>query len=289
MNGFLLLDKPSGISSSSCVYSLRKLLNEKKIGHCGTLDPLATGILPVCIGEGTKFSNFVLNHKKEYRVTLQFGVETDSGDISGQVIYREDCLFSKKELEASLRKYKGFQNQLPPMHSALKIKGRPSYYWVRKGIYFRRKLRNIEISRIHLLSFKKNKAIIQVSCSKGTYIRSLVESIGRDLKSAATVSELRRTKLGTFRDKDLFKLEGSNKFSCEKAILNCDSLLKHLPKVTLDSFEIKKVRNGQQLDYNAGQEKEGIVRVYEEKGSFIGLANIDLSMKLYAKRLISFA
>jgi tRNA pseudouridine55 synthase len=288
MNGFLLIDKPSGITSSACVYKLRRLLNKKKIGHCGTLDPIATGILPICIGEATKFSKFICEQTKEYRATILFGVETDSGDISGQKISREDPSFSRQDLKLSLEQHIGVLEQVPPMHSALKYKGKPLHYWVRKGIYLKRESRVISVSNIELLSFQKNsKATIQVSCSKGTYIRSLAESIGRDLGSTATLLELRRTKVGSFGDKDLYSFEKGTKLSCQKAILDCDSMLKHLPKVNLSLLEAKKIRNGRQVDYNARQEKEGIVRIYGEKGSFIGLAIIDSTMRVSPMRLLN--
>ena len=288
MNGFLLIDKPSGISSSSCVYSLRKLLNKKKIGHCGTLDPLATGVLPICIGEATKFSKFISEQTKEYRATLMFGIETDTGDIYGKEISRKESIFSEEDLKIALEEQTGVKEQVPPMYSAVKLNGKPLYYWARKGIYLKRSPRTIVVNNLQLLSFTENKkATIQVSCSKGTYVRSLVKAIGKSLGTSATVLELRRTRVGTFEESDLYKLEKLNLSSCEEAIIDCDIMLKDLPKVTLNVLEVKKIRNGQQLDYNAGQYKEGIVRIYEEKGSFIGIGNIDSSMKVSPVRLLS--
>ena len=281
-------DKPSGISSSSCVYRLRKILNKKKIGHCGTLDPLATGVLPICIGEATKFSNYVSDQKKEYTSTMKFGIETDTGDIFGKEISRKKPIFSENDLKFALEKQIGIIEQTPPMYSAIKVNGKPLYYWARRGIFLRREPKNIVISNIELLSFEPNyRATIKVSCSKGTYIRSLVTVIGRSLGTNATVMDLRRTKVGSFGESDLYKLGKLNILSCKEAIIDCDSMLDGLPKITLNILEVKKIRNGQQVDYNAGQEKEGIVRIYEEKGSFIGLGNIDSSMKVSPMRLLS--
>ena len=287
MNGFLLIDKPSGISSSGCVYNLRKILKLKKIGHCGTLDPLATGVLPICIGEATKFSDYITEQQKEYLVTVKFGLETDTGDILGKEISRAVANFSKVDLELTLKQFVGIQKQIVPMYSAIKLNGRPLYYWARKGVYLKRKPRAISINSIRLLTFKgKDKATIKVLCSKGTYIRTLVESIGRELGTKATVLGLRRTKVGSFGEKDLCKLEKLEKTSFSEAIIDCDKMLKHLPKITLNSLKSKKIRNGLQVDYNARQEKEGIVRIYEEKGSFIGIGSIDFAMKVSPKRLL---
>ena len=288
MNGFLLIDKPSGISSSSCVYSLRKLLNKKRIGHCGTLDPLATGVLPICIGEATKFSNYVSDQTKEYRSTIKFGIETDTGDIFGKEISRKEPVFSENDLRFALEQQIGTIEQTPPMYSALKVNGKPLYYWARRGIYLKRNPRIVVIDNIELLSFEASyRATIKVSCTKGTYIRSLVKVIGRSLGTNATVMDLRRTKVGSFSENDLYKLGKLDILSCKEAIIDCDSMLEDLPKVTLNILEVKKIRNGQQVDYNAGQEKEGIVRIYEEKGSFIGLGNIDSSMQVSPVRLLS--
>ena len=288
MNGFLIIDKPSGVSSSSCVYRLRKILNKKKIGHCGTLDPLATGVLPICIGEATKFSHYVSDQTKEYISTIKFGMETDTGDIFGKEISRNEPIFSENDLRFALEQQIGIIKQTPPMYSAMKVNGKPLYYWARRGIFLRREPKNIVISNIELLSFEPSyRATIKVSCSKGTYIRSLAAVIGRSLGTNATVMGLRRTKVGSFGESDLYKLGKLNILSCKEAIIDCDSMLEGLPKITLNILEVKKIRNGQQVDYNAGQEKEGIVRIYEEKGSFIGLGNIDSSMKVSPMRLLS--
>ena len=290
MNGILLIDKPSGITSSGCVYRLRKLLKNKKIGHCGTLDPLASGLLPICIGEATKFSSYISEQRKEYRVKILLGIETDSGDITGKKISEVNFNVPLKDIKNVLDKSKGMQTQLPPMYSALKFKGRPLYSWIRKGIYLKREKRRISINRIDLISRDSaNIFTLLVSCSKGTYIRSLTESIGKKLGTKATVLELRRTKIGMIGEGNLFKLENSSLDSCKKALINCDSILKHIPLIMLTSAEAKKFRNGQQVDYNARQEKEGIVRIYEEDSSFIGLGSIDSSLKISPKRLMSTA
>ncbi len=288
MNGFLLIDKPSGISSAECVYSIRKDLNEKKVGHCGTLDPLATGILPICIGEATKFSNYVSDQSKRYEVKILFGLETDTGDITGKEVSLDDVNFSLNQLKRALSHFVGEQEQIPPMFSALKKNGKPLYYWARRGVFLKRKPRLIYVDQIELKTFKSYKEVtVEVSCSKGTYIRTLVESIGRQLETYATVLELRRTRIGFLKEEDLTPLNPKGKNSYVDDIVECDQVLKNYPKLVLNKTETKKIRNGQQVDYNARQEKEGIVRLYEEEGSFIGIGNIDLSMKVSPRRLLA--
>ena len=288
MNGFLLIDKPSGISSAECVYSIRKDLNEKKVGHCGTLDPLATGILPICIGEATKFSNYVSDQSKRYEVKILFGLETDTGDITGKEVSLGDVNFSLNQLKRALSHFVGEQEQIPPMFSALKKNGKPLYYWARRGVFLKRKPRLIYVDQIELKTFKSYKEVtVEVSCSKGTYIRTLVESIGRQLETYATVLELRRTRIGFLKEEDLTPLNPKGKNSYVDDIVECDQVLKNYPKLVLNKTETKKIRNGQQVDYNARQEKEGIVRLYEEEGSFIGIGNIDLSMKVSPRRLLA--
>ncbi|MFL2705652.1 MAG: tRNA pseudouridine(55) synthase TruB [Gammaproteobacteria bacterium] len=288
MNGFLLIDKPKGQTSADCVYTLRNILNTKKIGHCGTLDPIATGMLPICIGEGTKFSNYISNHSKKYEVTVLFGIETDSGDITGKEISKNSSEITENDLKEALSSFEGEIKQTPPMHSAIKFQGKPLYKWVRAGIYLKRDERNVSISKLEIKSFVGNtEAVIKVSCSKGTYIRSLVESIGKKINTIATIKELRRISVGEFKEEDLTLLESKEKSFYQQNLINLDQALKGLPKILLDKIEVKKIRNGQKLDYNAREQIEGIVRLYEKEGFFIGLGNIDSSKRVSAKRLLT--
>ena len=288
MNGFLLVDKPSGISSRDCLDLVRKILNEEKAGHCGTLDPLATGILPISIGEATKFSHYVSNQPKKYNVKILFGSETDTGDITGKEIYKTDAKFSTSELTKVLESFIGIQDQIPPMYSALKRNGKPLYYWARKGVSLKRAPRSIEVRDINLKPIKKVEEIeLEISCSKGTYIRALVQSIGKSLNCAATVLELRRTHIGSFNEDSLVKIDNSDKGLFLKSIIDSSEALKDFPKIVLNKEDTKKIINGLQVDYNARQEKEGIVRLYEEEGSFIGIGSVDSSMKVSPKRLIN--
>ena len=288
MNGFLLIDKPSGITSAECVSLIKKILNERKVGHCGTLDPLATGMLPICVGEATKFSSYVSDQSKGYLVKVLFGVETDTGDITGKELSTSKINFSLEELKAVLEGLSGELEQIPPMYSALKQKGKPLYYWARKGVSLKREPRLIQIEKIKLKSLKVSEKIeLEIFCSKGTYIRSLIQSIGKQLNTPATVLELRRTHIGYLNEENLTQVTICDKDKCLDLILDIGKVLTNLPKVVLNKNETKKIINGQQVDYNARREKEGIVRLYEKEGSFIGIGSIDSSMKVSPKRLIN--
>ena len=286
MNGFLLIDKPSGISSAGCVYKLRKVLKISKIGHCGTLDPLATGVLPLCIGEATKFSNYISDQSKEYEVEILFGIQTTTGDLEGEEIFNEPFKIDELKLEKTIKRFLGTQSQVPPMYSAIKINGNPLYYWARKGVYFKRKVRQIHIDTIGILASSNNKATLRISCTKGTYIRSLVEDIGVDLSTRATVINLRRTKVGPIGEEGLVEL-GASIEEFKSKLVAADQLLNHLPSIQLNEIDAKKIRNGRPVDYNVDQDLEGLVRIYQGKSLFIGLGSIDSSNTVSAKRLLS--
>ena len=286
MNGFLILDKPEGLTSAQCVYKLRSKLGIKKIGHCGTLDPLATGLLPVCIGEATKFSNFASDLDKVYEVALEFGIETDTGDITGKIVSKADFLGFKEDFLQSLINLEGSQNQTPPMYSAIKINGNPLYYWARKGVYLHRLPRKVDIQKIELIDRFENTAILKISCSKGTYIRSLVEKLGRNLNSFATVISLRRLEVGEMHlNHKSCSFEDSYQSLIDK-VLPCDVMLGDMDIVKIKKEDVKKVRNGLSIDYNAHLKSKGLVRIYTEKELFLGIGEVS-DNKLQPKRLIS--
>ena len=287
MNGFLLIDKPKGVTSANCVYQLRKILGIKKIGHCGTLDPLATGLLPVCIGEATKFSSFMSDLDKTYEVDISFGLETDTGDIEGEIISKSINNFSEIDLRKVLESFEGPQTQTPPMYSALKNKGKPLYWWARKGVFLFRKERNITIHKIELMEFRNKLAKLKVSCTKGTYIRSLAESVGRALFTKATVISLRRLSVGDIKAEDMVLMPKEESSDISSSILPSDFLLKHLSKAVLNEEDVKKVRNGQSIYYNAQLEKKGLVRIYTNKSLFMGIGELYSSNKLSPRRLIA--
>ena len=287
MNGFVIIDKPVGMTSSACIYKLRKIITDKKIGHCGTLDPLASGLLPISIGEATKFSSYISDLSKEYKVEVLFGVKTTTGDIDGEVITRNKVNFNKKQLNKALNSLKGEQRQLPPMYSALKAKGKPLYSWVRKGIYLQRKARKVFINSIQLESLSEGSSILTVSCSKGTYIRSLVETLGDLLGTGATVKALRRTQIGNLSSNNLLNFDLVNIETLKQFLIPSEEMLRHLTKVDLDLEDIKKIRNGLSVDYNGPLEKKEIIRIYEEKGSFVGIGQVNIPLKVSPKRLLN--
>ncbi len=286
MDGFLILDKPEGITSAECVYKLRSILGTKKIGHCGTLDPLATGLLPISIGEGTKFSNYLTNKDKLYEVGIKFGLETDTGDITGKIVSKSQKSYSLNNLETEVKKTEGYQEQLPPMYSALKVKGKPLYYWARKGVYLSREERKVNVSEVTLIDHNKKEAKLRIACSKGTYIRGLVEDLGRRMKCYATVKSLRRLKIGhLYLDSHSCNLHDRKEEILSK-VNSCDSMLIDFKKICINLEDAKKVRNGLSIDYNAQFENKRLVRIYTESELFVGLGVI-LENKLFPKRLLA--
>ena len=286
MDGFLILDKPTGITSAECVYKLRSVLGIKKIGHCGTLDPLATGLLPISIGEGTKFSNYLTDKDKLYEVVIKFGLETDTGDITGKIVSKSQKSYSLSSLETEVKKIEGFQDQLPPMYSALKVKGKPLYYWARRGVFLSREERKINVSEVTLIEHNNKEAKLRIACSKGTYIRGLVEDLGRRIKCYATVKSLRRLKVGHLHlDSNSCNLHDKKEEILSK-INSCDSMLIDLKKIRINLEDAKKVRNGLSIDYNAQLKNKRLVRIYTETELFVGLGEI-LENKLFPKRLLA--
>ena len=287
MNGFLLLDKPEGLTSAQCVYKLRNTLGIKRIGHCGTLDPLATGLLPICIGEATKFSNYATNLDKVYEVEIKFGIETNTGDITGQIIAEKGFNLSDQFLKEHLALIKGINYQTPPMYSAIKKNGKPLYYWARKGVYLYRESRKIRVKDIKLIHRYENMAKLKVYCSKGTYVRTLVEQLGRNMESLATVSSLKRLEVGHLNLEKNFCSLNDSKELLEEKILPCDSMLRDFNKIELNVEDVKKVRNGLSIDYNANLEKKGLVRIYTKDNLFMGLGLVSEKNKIQPKRLLS--
>ena len=199
VHGIILLDKRLGVSSNKALQEVRRLFNANKAGHTGSLDPLATGLLPLCFGEATKVSALMLDDDKRYQVTMKLGVMTDTGDAEGQVIERKPVPeLSIEQIQCCLAKFMGLQAQVPPMYSALKLNGKKLYELAREGITVERAPRQITIYELHLLDATFDTLTLDVACSKGTYIRSLAEDIGHDLGCGATVTALRRTQAGQF-------------------------------------------------------------------------------------------
>ncbi|CAM8267608.1 TruB Pseudouridine synthase [Candidatus Methylopumilus planktonicus] len=288
IDGVFLLNKPLGFSSNQALKKIQWLLNAKKAGHTGTLDPMASGLLPICLGEATKFSNRLLNANKTYIATVQLGVTTTTGDQEGEVISEKEAVFNEAQVKETLQKFVGDITQIPPMYSALKFEGRPLYEYARQGIEIERKSRQTTIYDIGLMEFQGSVMTIEVSCSKGTYIRTLAEDIGHALGCGAHLKGLERTQTGNFQLSEALTieaLEDMDSISREKVLLPIDALLEGLPSIELTSAETELIKKGQSIDFISKNEEE--LRLYSVSGQFVGVGQPDLQGRLFPKRLIA--
>jgi len=290
INGILLLDKPLGRSSNSALQKVRYLFNAKKAGHTGSLDPLATGVLPICFGEASKVTAYLLNSDKRYTCTAQLGVTTTTGDKEGEELQiRPIPLLNKMDIENILDNFRGDIEQIPPMFSALKHNGQPLYKLARKGIEIKRKARQVTIHKLMLLDFTEDSITLDIKCSKGTYIRTLAQDIGEALGCGAHLSMLRRTEVSPFDCDKLYTIEEIEKLSEEKKLddilLAIDSALPDLPKITLNSEESGLIQNGVKVS-REGIPDASLIRLYLENGDFIGLGSLSSDGRLAPKRLM---
>lgn len=280
MNGIIIINKHKGCTSHDIVYKVKKMFNEK-VGHTGTLDPMATGVLPLLIGKGTQCSKYLINHDKIYNVTLQLGEKTDTADSEGKVIetkeVKEETL-KKENIEKIFEKFKGKQEQIPPIYSAIKVNGKKLYEYARKGQEVEIKPRKIEIYNIVLLNInEKQKQIeFQVSCSKGTYIRSLCEDIAQRLETVGYMLELKRIQVGNFNIKDAITIEQlenniDNKEFIEENFIQFEEIFENKEKIELDDRKLRLFLNGVQL---TSDKKEGIYKIYNNN-KFIGIGIVE--------------
>lgn len=295
ISGILLLDKPAGITSNGALQRVKSLFFAQKAGHTGSLDPIATGILPICLGEATKFSGFLLNADKSYLAECQLGVVTRSGDIEGEVVSERPVEgVTEEKIKAALLQFEGDIQQIPPMHSAIKVNGQPLYKLAHQGIEVEREPREVTIYDLEFVSYDadQEKAVICVHCSKGTYVRTLVEDIGEVLGCGAHVTALRRTTLGPYLEQDLFTLEQleqmyeEDKFSMDQHLLSLDSAVEDYESVTLDADSSYYVRQGQPVQIS-GVPDEGWVRIYNESDEFMGVGEIDQDGRVAPRRLVA--
>ncbi len=289
VHGILLLDKRLGVSSNKALQEVRRLFNANKAGHTGSLDPLATGLLPLCFGEATKVSALMLDDDKRYQVTLQLGVMTDTGDAEGQVIERKAVpSLTLEQIHACLDKFTGPQTQVPPMYSALKLHGKKLYELAREGITVERVPRHITLYALELLEATPDTLTLDVRCSKGTYIRSLVEDIGADLGTCATVTTLRRTQAGQFlleNAKTIEQLSAMTGDELHASLIPCDAPLGQFPAVHLAEQHARAILYGQAIHIQAPV-CAGEVRLYTD-GVFLGLGEYGLNGKLHPKKLFN--
>jgi len=271
LDGVLLFDKPLELSSNSALQKVRRLFQAEKAGHTGTLDPLASGLLPVCFGEATKFSAGLLDADKTYRATLKLGQTTTTGDAEGEITSRRPVEISRTQVEAALSHFLGESDQLPPMYSALKFQGKPLYEYIRNGETIDRKTRRITLHELKLEHFSGDELIFSVRCSKGTYVRTLAEDIGEHLGCGAHLTGLRRTAIAGFslaQAHRLDELEQLSPAARDACLLPVDTLLPDYPIVDLTPEQVRLIGQGRALAVDCPL-ADGRVRLYAA-GQFIG-------------------
>ena len=295
LDGILLLDKPTGGSSNFVLQQVRRMYNAQKAGHTGSLDPLASGMLPICFGEATKFSHYLLISDKAYKVTAKLGVTTTTADAEGDVRDVREVSVTEPELLKVIQSFAGESMQIPSMFSALKHNGQPLYKLTRQGIEVERKARAIHIYRIELTEFTTDSFSMYVECSKGTYIRNLVEDIGDQLGCGAHVTALRREWVAHFKAQDMITmaeleaLRNNDAFTdMDDLLLNSDESLMGYPHVTLDDDSANFFLQGQPVNSpDAKDENSPVIKVYDEAHRFLGVAALNDEFLLAPKRLIA--
>jgi tRNA pseudouridine55 synthase len=288
VDGVLLLDKPVGLSSNIALQKAKRLYRAEKAGHTGTLDPFATGLLPLCLGEATKFSQFLLDADKEYLAVVKLGVRTSSGDPEGDVIAQRPVNVSKADLIAALPRFIGEIEQMPPMHSALKHAGRPLYEYARKGIEIERKARRVTVHQLVVESFSGDVCTLRVHCGKGFYVRALADELGEVLGCGAHLDGLRRTGVGPFRIEQAQSLEGLSELDevqRDARLLPVDILAQTLEQLQLDIEAAWQICHGQAIwlpRLSVGQQ----LRLYAPDGGFLGVGEVNQEGKVAPKRLV---
>lgn len=295
INGILLLDKPPGMTSNAALQWVKRKFDAAKAGHTGSLDPLATGVLPLCFGEATKFSQFLLDADKRYVARIKLGVTTDSGDADGSVIEEKPVpSFDTEQLEAALEHYRGEITQIPSMFSALKVDGQPLYKLARQGIEVERKSRQVTIHELVLLEHSADEICIDVRCSKGTYIRSIAEDLGRDLGCGGHVTQLRRLAAGPFEIAQTVEMAQIEKFEDDKGTLDAmlqpvSAAVQDWPSVELADLTASFLRQGQPVQI-ANAPCHGWVSIFSETSdegeTFMGVGEVLDDGRIAPRRLL---
>lgn len=291
VDGILLLDKPVGLTSNAALLQTRRLLGAAKAGHTGTLDPLASGLLPICLGEATKFAGMLLDADKTYEATVALGAATSTGDAEGEVVFRGEVAGVGPRVEPVLREFLGEQSQLPPMYSALKHKGRPLYAYARAGEVIERAARPITIHALDLQVFDGTTLRIRVRVSKGTYVRTLAHDIGSRLGCGAHLAALRRTSIGDWTIETAVTLATLGGLGMEdrRALLRpIDTLVRSYPRVDLAAPWDAAIRRGQRVPAPA-RLVSGLVGLYDRLGAFIGVGEVGDTGELAPRRLVAEA
>ncbi|QJC32562.1 tRNA pseudouridine(55) synthase TruB [Enterobacteriaceae endosymbiont of Donacia dentata] len=304
INGLLLLDKSTGYTSNKLLQYIKIIFRAKKAGHTGTLDPLASGLLPICLGEYTKFSSYLINKNKIYIVTALLGEKTNTADKDGVLIKKRDIYVNKENIIKKINFFKGENTQIPPMYSALKYKGIPLYKYARLGINFSHlKKRKIIIYDIKLLKFYKNKIKLKINCSKGTYIRSIIDELGDKLNCGAHIIKLRRIQIShiSILHKNVITIEQLNilienyknnklnVFLIDKLLLPINYMINYLPKLYLSFTLINNIKNGKKIKIVPLVKKYKIFRIFEDNSyNLIGVCQINNEGYITKYKLINF-
>ncbi|HCG6132919.1 TPA: tRNA pseudouridine(55) synthase TruB [Vibrio parahaemolyticus] len=301
INGVILLDKPTGISSNDALQKVKRIYFAEKAGHTGALDPLATGMLPICLGEATKFSQFLLDSDKRYRVIAKLGERTNTSDSDGEVVETRPVDVTLEKLEASIEKFRGESDQVPSMFSALKYQGKPLYEYARKGIEVPRESRKITVYEIILHRFEGDEVEMEVHCSKGTYIRTIVDDLGEMLGCGAHVTMLRRTAVAKYPYEKMVTLEQLNELLeqahreeiaprelLDPLLMPMDTAVEDLPEVNLIPELADMVQHGQPVQVLGAPEQGALRLTMSEERLFIGVGEMNDDGKIAPKRLVVF-
>lgn len=289
ISGVLLLDKVAGFTSNAALQKAKWLYRAEKAGHTGTLDPFATGLLPLCLGEATKFSQFLLDADKVYRAEILLGARTSSGDLDGEVIAERPVSTGEAELRQALERFRGEIDQVPPMHSALKHAGRPLYEYARKGIEIERPARRVTVFDIELESFDGRVASVRVHSGKGFYVRALADDLGELLGCGAHLTGLDRLQVGPYHLEDAVTLDELVEMSEEQRdaqLLPPDNLTLDLPRLDLDLEAAWQISHGQAI-WRSGLRVGDLLRLYAPDGAFLGVAEVDRDGKAAPRRLLA--
>ncbi len=293
LQGLLLLNKALGPSSNQALQVIKKLFYVDKAGHTGTLDPLASGMLPICVGAATRYANYLLNADKTYRATIRLGQSTTTGDREGKIVSETALpLLSEKDVVAVLKNFVGVQQQCPPMYSAIKQKGKPLYELARQGIEVERPLREIEIYALELIHYDLVTLTLEVHCSKGTYIRTLAEDIGKKLECAAHLHALHRLSIGAFQPDQMVSLVELQALAqkgvgaIDAWILPMEEALKHYPAFSVSQWWLQILRQGK--SFVCAGLAPGLQRLYSQDGQFHGLVMVDELGCVRVERLLGF-
>lgn len=294
VHGVFLLDKPQGVSSNDIMQKVKRLFKANKAGHTGALDPLATGMLPICLGEATKFSQFLLDSDKRYVVTAKLGERTDTSDAEGQMVQSREVNVAEADILAALPAFRGEILQVPTMFSALKHNGKPLYEYARAGITVEREARPITIFELKFIDYQAPFLTLEVHCSKGTYIRTLVDDLGEALGCGAHVTMLRRLAVADYPIGEMMPIEDlallADSFpnsELDRLLLPMDTAVASLPQLNLTAKQTKAVGFGQRVKFENPQALSGLVRLFSENGQFLGIAEITAGNIIRPNRMVN--